>query len=64
MYLLRPTPAFSVPPLCTLAELRTVYTLDDLADMHEILDLRQATIERAQKEADAARERQQRSRRR
>jgi hypothetical protein len=51
MYLLRPTPAFSRPALCTLHELRTVYTLDDLADFHEVLDLRAASLERAERDA-------------
>ena len=27
--------------LCSLHELRTVYTLDDLYDFHELLDLKQ-----------------------
>lgn len=26
------------PPLCTLRELQTVYTIDDLADFHEMID--------------------------
>lgn len=26
------------PPLCTLHELQTVYTLDDLADFHEMME--------------------------
>ncbi len=26
------------PPLCTLRELQTVYTIDDLADFHEMMD--------------------------
>jgi len=26
------------PPLCTLRELQTYYTLDDLADFHEAMD--------------------------
>lgn len=46
MYLLRPTQLFANPPLCTLHELRTVYTLDDLANFHEVLDVREATAER------------------
>ncbi|MCK2056923.1 hypothetical protein [Methylobacterium sp. 37f] len=46
-YLLRPTPCMSEPPLCTLHELRTIYTLDDLADFHEVLDLREAAGEKA-----------------
>lgn len=26
------------PPLCTLIQLKTVYTIDDLADFHEMMD--------------------------
>lgn len=51
MYLLRPTPAFAVPALCTLHELRTIYTIDDLADFHEVLDLRAAALQRAERDA-------------
>lgn len=47
MYLLRPTPGMSNPPLCTLHELRTVYTLDDLANFHELLDLQEAAGDKA-----------------
>lgn len=58
MYLLRPTPGFASPHLCTLHELRTIYTLDDLADFHEILDLRASATEKAERvtkrERDAA----------
>jgi hypothetical protein len=43
-FLLRPTILLSNPPLCTLHELRTVYTIDDLADFHEALDLREADL--------------------
>jgi len=46
MYLLRPCRGFADPHLCELHELRSVYTLDDLADFHEILDLRQAVFDR------------------
>jgi len=28
------------PPLCSLAELCTVLTIDDLADLHEVCNLR------------------------
>ena len=52
MYLYRPTPMFCEPPLCTLHELRTIYTLDDLADFHEVLNLRNATIDRRQIEIE------------
>ena len=37
-YILRPVMAD--PPLCTLAELKTILTIDDLADLHEVLNLR------------------------
>lgn len=57
MYLLRPTPGFSSPHLCTLNDLRTVYSLTDLADFHEILDVRDLVAEKAVKAADAARNR-------
>jgi len=67
MYLLRPTPGFSQPALCTLHELRTVYTIDDLADFHEILDFRAAASEKMEKvvkrERDAAAARSPRKRR-
>lgn len=59
-YLLRPTPCMSEPPLCTLHDLRTIYTLDDLADFHEVLDLREAAGEKASRVAE--REAQTRSR--
>jgi len=36
---LRPT--LANPPLCSLAELKTVLTIDDLADMHEALNIRE-----------------------
>ncbi len=26
------------PPICTLHELQTVYSIDDLADFHEMMD--------------------------
>jgi hypothetical protein len=48
--------------MCSLADLRTILTLDDLADMHEALDLREHL---AAKAAAAERERsRQRDRRR
>lgn len=59
LYLLRPTPGMTNPALCTLHELRTVYTLDDLANFHEQLDLQDAQAAKAasirKREADAAR---------
>ncbi len=55
-YMLRPTQFFSDPPLCTLQELRDTYTLDDLADMHEILDYREAEVDRIQRELERERD--------
>jgi hypothetical protein len=52
MYLYRPTAMFSNPPFCTLHELRTIYTIDDLADFHEVINLRNATADRRQIEAE------------
>ena len=51
LYLLRPTPGVSEPPICTLHELRSIYTIDDLADFHEVLDLRAAALQRAERDA-------------
>lgn len=51
LYLLRPTPGFANPPLCTLHELRTIYTLSDLADFHEILNVREGGVSKARAEA-------------
>lgn len=31
-------PVMRNPPLCTLHELETIYTIDDLADFHEAMD--------------------------
>ncbi|EHP94878.1 hypothetical protein [Methylorubrum extorquens] len=50
MYLYRVTPGFADPPLCTIHELETVYTIDHLANFHEILDLRQAARAKAERE--------------
>jgi hypothetical protein len=35
-------PVMAEPPLCTLAELATVLTIDHVADLHEVLDLKEA----------------------
>ncbi len=35
-------PVLADPPLCRLHHLRTVYTLCDLHDFHEALDMRDA----------------------
>jgi len=56
-YLYRPTAAFRTPPLCTIAELRTVLTIDDLADMHEAMNLQDAAMLRAEEEAERERAR-------
>lgn len=29
------------PPLCSLGEIKTILTIDDIADLHEILDLKE-----------------------
>lgn len=63
-YILRPTAAFSDPPHCTLADLKTVITLDELADMHETMNLQEATIERARRDAEQERQRNARGGRR
>lgn len=39
-YLMRPT--MCDPPLCTLSELKTTLTVDDLADFHEALNIKEA----------------------
>jgi hypothetical protein len=64
MYMLRPTQFFANPPLCTLHELRTVYTLDDLANFHEVLDVREATAERWERDRQRELDRQRQTRRR
>jgi hypothetical protein len=35
-------PVMADPPLCTLVDLKTVLTIDDLADFHEVLNAREA----------------------
>ena len=62
MFLLRPTPGFAEPHLCTLHDLRTVYTLDDLMDFHEILDLREALAVKGEERRAAERARSRRGR--
>jgi hypothetical protein len=37
------------PPLCTLHDLTTWMTLDDLMDLHEVLDLKQAMFDKAER---------------
>lgn len=38
-WLLRPVMAD--PPLCSLGEIKTILTIDDIADLHEVLDLKE-----------------------
>lgn len=59
MYLYRVTPGFADPPLCTIHELETVYTLDHLANFHEILDLRLAARVKAEREVKRRQQEQQ-----
>lgn len=56
-YLYRPTAAFRAQPLCSLAELKTVLTIDDLADMHEAMNLQDATMRRAEEDDERERAR-------
>ncbi|KQQ24105.1 hypothetical protein ASF56_16260 [Methylobacterium sp. Leaf122] len=56
---MRPTPGFSSPHICELHDLRTKYTIDDLANFHEILDLREAAEDKARKHIEAERSRNQ-----
>lgn len=46
MFLFRPI--LAEPPLCSMADLRTTLTIDDLADLHEILDLKEELAHRAE----------------
>lgn len=48
-------PVLANPPLCTMVELKTTLTIDDLADMHEALNMREAAAAQAQKDAKKAR---------
>jgi hypothetical protein len=45
-------PVLAEPPLCTILELKTSLTIDDLADLHEAMDLKEATAERARRNAE------------
>lgn len=53
MYLWRPV--IAEPPLCTLLDLQSKLTIDDLADLHEVLDLKEAIHERARKDQEKSR---------
>lgn len=50
MYIWRP--CLAEPPLCSYLELNTVLTIDDLANFHEALDLKDAMAERARRNAE------------
>ncbi|HEY8358694.1 MAG TPA: hypothetical protein VIL30_14645 [Ramlibacter sp.] len=50
IYLWRPI--LADPPLCSIYELKTILTIDDLADLHEAMDLKEATAERARANAE------------
>ena len=39
--------------MCSLAELKTVYTYDDLCDMHEAIALQDALAEMGRRDRDA-----------
>lgn len=41
-YLMRPV--LSDPPLCGLVDLKSTLTIDDLADMHEALNVKEANL--------------------
>lgn len=41
--------------MCALHQLATIYTIDDLADFHEALDLKEAMAERARRDAEQKR---------
>lgn len=42
-YLMRPV--IANPPLTTMSDLKTVLTIDDLADLHEALNIRELQME-------------------
>lgn len=44
-------PCLADPPLCTYTDIVTRLTLDDVADMNELLELRQAVADKAAKAA-------------
>lgn len=53
MYIWRPI--LADPRMCELHQLATVYTIDDLADFHEALDLKEAMAERARRNSERKR---------
>jgi hypothetical protein len=50
-------PILADPPLCSLSDIKTVLTLDDLADLHEALDLKDAIAAKAAEKAERDRRR-------
>lgn len=53
MYLWRPV--IAEPPLCSFLDLQTKLTIDDLANLHEVLDLKEAIHARAHKDQEKSR---------
>lgn len=53
MFLLRPVMA--EPALCSIVDVRTTLTIDDIADLHEILDVKEAVAAKAQEQRDRGR---------
>lgn len=50
MWLLRPVMA--EPPLCKIDDLHGSLTIDDVADLHELLDLKEALLKKAEQRRD------------
>jgi hypothetical protein len=50
MWLLRPV--LAEPPLCSIDDVRTRFTIDDVADLHEVLDLKEALAAKAQEQRE------------
>lgn len=50
MYLWRPV--IAEPPLCTFRDLQTKLSIEDLANLHEVLDLKEAIHERARRDQE------------
>jgi hypothetical protein len=48
-------PVMADPPLCSVADVRTRLTIDDVADLHELLDLKEALATKAQEQRDRPR---------
>ncbi|WP_406858489.1 hypothetical protein ABEG18_13015 [Alsobacter sp. KACC 23698] len=48
-------PVMAEPPLCTIRDVRTVLTLDDVFDLNEMLDLREHATAKAMQNAERGR---------